>query len=363
MLLQHDGFDNYGTTTLLTPTNEGTRHFLGKGYVQPTITVQPSTTYGKNTGSYGLVLLSSIADQTWVKRPIRHESNNSGAAFTPQIRVVLGLAIRFALAPTGSLNFLRMAGVNLNVGSDFFVYVDGVITDYQCELNIWNFVEFDYDIATKTMRVYMTETLIATKVLTGTPVLDFWEARAQYTSGGTANQSVIHIDDQYLLDGNPVSPNGSPSTNVERIGKCNTVTQFPTADATVQMTPFPTSPANNFSKVNQQQPDADTTYVTSNVPGATDFYVNPTALQTVDDAAIRAITINPVARMLEPDSIGVTAVIQSGTTTKEGHRMKLKAGSYTGESHIFEINPATGAQWTPTEAQNVKFGQRILPKV
>lgn len=361
MLLQHDGFDNYGTGALNSPTLESSKQWVSKGYVLPTVGVTPNVAYGKNAGSLGLGLTAATTDQTWIKRPIRHESNNNGAPFTPQGKLVCGFAVRFALAPTGSLNFARMAGLNLNIGSDWYVYVDGVITDYQCELNIWNFVELEYEISTKTMKVYMTDTLVATKVLTGTPVLDFWEIRSQFTSGGNASL-YMHVDDQYLLDSNPTSPNGSATTNVERIGKCNTITQYPTADSSVQFTPFPATPTNNFSKVNQAAHDSDTTYVSSNVPGATDLYVNPTAFPTVDDAAIRAVTICPVARMLEPDAMSLTAVVQVGSTTKEGHRMRLKAGSYTAENHIFEVNPATGAQWTPTEAQNVKFGQRILPK-
>lgn len=361
MLLQHDGFDNYGTTALQTATNESSKQWVSRGYVLPTAGVTPATAYGKNSGSFGLGLNGATTDQTWIKRPIRHESNNTGAAFTPQGKLVHAFAVRFVLQPTGSLNFARLAGFNLNIGSDWFIYADGVVTDYQCELNIWNFVELEYEIATKTMRVYMTDTLVATKVLTGTPVLDFWEIRSQFTSGG--NTSIyMHVDDHYLLDSNPTSPNGSATTNIERIGKCNTITQYPTADSAVAMTPFPASPANNFSKVNQPTHDGDTTYVSTNVPGTTDFYVNPTAFPTVDDAAIRAVTICPVARMLEPDSMSLTAVVQVGATIKEGHRMKLKAGSYTAENHIFEVNPATGVQWTPTEAQNVKFGQRLLPK-
>lgn len=362
MLLQHDGFDTYGTQALTSATLESSKQWVSKGYVLPTAGLSASTSYGKNAGSLGLILSGSTADLVWIKRPIRHESNNTGAAFTPTGKLVLGFAVRFILAPTGSLNFARLAGFNLNIGSDWFIYADGVNTNYQCELNIWNFVELEYEVSTKTMKVYMTDTLVATKVLAGTPVLDFWEIRSHFTSGGNTS-AYMHVDDQYLLDSNPVSPNGSSTTNIERIGKCNTITQYPTADSAVAMAPFPVSPANNYSKVNQAAHDADTTYVSTNIAGATDLYVNPTAFPTVDDAAIRAVTICPVARMLEPDALSVTAVIKSGATEKEGHRMKLKAGSYTAENHIFEVNPATGLQWTPTEAQNVKFGQRLLPKL
>lgn len=350
-LLQHDGFDHYGTTALNSATSVASLMWVSGGYVLPTASASPATAYGKNAGSLGIGLNASTTDLIWIKKAIRPESNNTGAPYTPTKRLVLGAAIRFPLALTGQLNFMRMGGININIGTDWFIYVDGVQTSYQCELNIWNFVEMRFDLEANKFQLYMTETLVMEKAITN-PTFDFYEVRAQLVTG-SGSGLLLNCDDLYLLD-------GAGTYNNERIGKCNTLTRFPTADDTKGMTPD--TGTVNFSRVNQAVPDGDSSYVYANVAGATDLYTNTTAIVTVDDAAIRAITIAPNVRMLEPDSLSVTAVVKVGTSEAVGYRMKLKAATYTSEKHIFEVSPATSLPWTPTEAQNVKFGQRILAK-
>lgn len=350
-LLQHDGFDHYGTTALQTATGVSAIQWTSGGYVQPTGPLTPNTSYGKNAGSFGLGFGASVSDLVWVKKPIRPESFNNGQVYTPTKRLVLGAAIRFPIALTGQLVFMRMGGVTISIGTDWFIYVDGVQTSYQCELNIWNFVEMRFDLDNSKFQLWMTETMVLEKATTN-PVFDFYELRAQLITGAGSGM-MMHADDLYLLD-------GAGTYNNERIGKCNTLSRYPTADDTKGMTPD--SGATNFSRVNQPTPDGDSSFVSSNTPGATDLYTNTTAFTTVDDAAIRAITIAPSVRMLEPDSLSVTAVVKVGTSEAVGYRMKLKAASYTSEKHIFEVSPATNLPWTPTEALNVKFGQRILAK-
>ena len=359
-LLQHDGFDHYGAINLVSAALPGTIQWVSSGYEQPTYTLQTNIAYGKNAGSLGLALAAqSGAQYIWVKKAIRPESNNTGAAWAPQKRLVLGFAARFPLALTGNIQFLKIGGVSVNIASDWFIYVDGVQTSYQCELNIWNFVEVVFDLEANKFRLYMTDVLVLEKDITN-PVLDFYEIRAQIITGSGAGQILLHADDLYLLDGNPLTWDGKATSNVDRIGKCNTLARYQTADSIVQMTPL--SGTTNFSMVNQATPDGDTSYVSSNVPGATDLYTNLTAFTTVDDAAIRAVTIAPSVRMLEPDSLSVTAVVKVDTAEAVGYRMKLKAASYSSEKHIFENSPKTNAPWTPTEALNMKFGHRLLPK-
>lgn len=351
-LLQHDGFDHYGTTALQTATSVAAVQLTSGGYVQPTGTCGCNTTYAKTAGGYGVGLTAATTDLVWLKKPIKPESFfATGDAYTPTTRVVHAFAARFVLAPTGNLVFGRIAGVNVSIGSDWFIYVDGVKTNYQCELNIWNFIELVVDITNNKFELWMTDTKVFEKAITGY-TLDFWEIRAQYTSGGTAHL-VLHIDDHHLLD-------GAGTYNNDRIGKCVTLTRFPTADASVQMSPL--SGVTNYTQVNQAIPDNDTSYVYSNKPGTTDLYTNVTAFETVDDAAVRAVTIVPSARMVEPDAMSVTAVVKVDDVEAVGYRMKLKASTYTSMKHIFEVNPKTSLPWTPTDAQNVKFGQRILPK-
>lgn len=358
-LLQQDGFDHYGNTNLNSPSLPGTIQWVSSGYATPGTTIQTSTAYGKNTGSLGLGLTATTSDVIWLKKAVRPESYNKGQTFTPNKLLVVGFAARFPIALTGRLQFLRIGGQTVSLGTDWFIYVNDVQTSYQCELNIWNFIEVVFDLQTNKFQLYMTDVLAYEKEITA-PTFDSVEIRAQYTAG-SGSQIVLHADDLYMLDGNPVSyTNGSASNNIERIGKCNTLTRYPTADAGVQMVPL--SGANNFSMVNQATPDGDTTYVSSNTPNATDFYKNTTAFETVDDAAIRAVTIAPSARLLEPDSLVVTAVIKVDTSEAVGYRMQMKAATYTSEKHIFEVSPKTGQPFNPAEVLNMSFGHRLLAK-
>ena len=358
MLMQHDGFDHYGSFTLNT-TSAGAIQMISDGYVQATGACSTGTAYGKVSGSLGVGLTASTTDLIWLKKPVKPEGAiATGVAYTPQKRVFHGFAVRFVVAPTGNLYFATIGGVKVSIGSDWYVYVDGVNTQYQCELNIWNFVELKVDIENSKFQLWMTETMVYEK--SWTPVaLDFWEIRCQYTTG-SGTQLIMHVDDHHLLDANPVAFDGRATTNVDRIGKSSTLTRFPTADDTKGMTP--NSGTTNYTQVNQSTADGDTTFVSGSVAGAQDYYTNLTAIPTVDDNAIRAITISPNVRMLEPDSLGVSAVVKVGTSEAVGYRMKLKAAQYSSQKIVFESSPATNAPWTPTEAVNVKFGQRILAK-
>lgn len=360
MILQHDGFDHYGTGALHSAATTSSLALVSDGYTLPTGTCGCGTAYGKNSGSLGVgITVSTVAANIWLKKPIKPEGAiATNAAYTPQKLLVLGFAARFPIALTGRLNFAKLGGVSVSIGTDWLIYVDDVATTYSCEMNVWNFIELKIDLVANLFQLYMGGDKVYEKAWT-VVTLDFWEIRGQMTTGsGTTIQ--LHVDDVHLIDGNPKTFDNKDTTNVDRIGKSNTLTRYPTADSTVAMAP--SSGTTNFNMVNQATPDDDSTYVASNVAGTTDFYTNLTAFTTIDDAAIRAVTIAPSARMLEPDSLSLTAVVKVDTSESVGYRMALKAGSYSTQKHIFEVSPKTNKQWTPTEALNVRFGQRILAK-
>lgn len=351
MLLQHDGMDTYGTQILGTATNTSSQQFTSGGYVLPTQVITCNTAYGKNAGSLGAGITTTAADAVGIRKAIRAESNNTGAAWSPTNRLVLGFYVRFPTTLSGSLQFASMGGVSLSIGSDWYIYVDGVQSTYALEQNIWNFVEMVFELSTNKFQLWMTGNMAYEKTVTS-PVFDFWEIRSRLISGsGTGVQ--VHVDDIYLLD-------GSGTRNNQRLGKCSTFTRYPTADSEIALTPATGS--TNFNQVSQPFSDLDSTFVYGNVAGLQDLYTSTTAIPALDAGSIKAITIVPSARMLEPDSLSVTAVIKSGTTSAVGYRMKIKAATYTAEKHIFETDPATSADWTLSSAQALKFGVRLLPK-
>lgn len=356
MLLQHDGFDHYGTATLVTQTT-GTsgQFFTSAGYEIPTYSCIPNTYYGKNNGSLGIGLYTATSAYTWIKRKIGPESF-VGTTFPYSDSITylcLGFSMRVPANPTGNLKFLTVGGQTLSLGSDWFIYVNGTVTSYQWELNIWNFVEVEFDVTNSKCTVYMNDNVVAEVDLSGTTyVLDYWHVGAQYTTGGTSNQ-IIHFDDFYLLD-------GTGSYNNSRIGKCSTLTRYPTSDVDVHM--VPSTGTSNYTMVDETPADSDTTYVKASTPGTYDLYGNTATFTTVDDAAVRAVSVSVAARMLEPDSISVTGKVKSGTATLEGWRPTLKAAKYTISRHIFEYDPNTNAQWVPDDVVNMSFGSQILDR-
>nr|DAF93760.1 MAG TPA: hypothetical protein [Myoviridae sp. ctshb19] len=355
-LLQQDGFDHYGTTVLTTASGVSQILWLSAGYELPTGTTTPSTSYGKNTGSLGLGLAGSTADYVWLKKAIKPQrlfAENGTYVPAEKNTIVLGASIRFPAVPTGRLLFAKVNNIEITLGTDWYVYVNDVSTGYQCELNIWNFIELEIDYATGKFRLWMTDANVFEMNLPAGFVADYWEIKARWLTGSNVGTLIVHVDDFYMID-------GTGTYNNQRVGKSYTLTRYPTADSEIAMTP--STGATNWNLVSEPTPNLDTNYVTSAVPDAVDLYTNTTAFPTVDEGAVRAVTIVPCVRMLEPDSLSVTAVVKVGSAVSEGYRMKLKAATYSSQGHTFEVNPQTNLPWSPTEVQNAKFGQKILPK-
>lgn len=355
-LLQQDGFDHYGTNALNSPTLTSSILWVSAGYELPTYTTTPSTTYGKNTGSLGLGLNAHSTDYVWIKKAIKPQKLFAETGtYDPSTKqtIVVGASLRWPLAPSGRMHFMKIGNIDIFLGTDWYVYVGDMSTGYQCELNIWNFVELEIDYTAGKFRLWMTDANVFEMNLPAGFVADFFEIKARWVAGGTAGTLALHVDDLIVID-------GAGNFNNQRIGKSYTLTRMPTADAEVQMTP--STGTVNWQMVSEATPNLDTNYVTSSTPNAVDFYTNLTAFPTVDEGAVRAVTIVPCVRMLEPDSLSVTAVVKVDNSVAEGYRMKLKAATYSSQPHIFEVNPKTNLPWTPSEVQNAKFGQKILPK-
>jgi hypothetical protein len=160
-----------------------------------------------------------------------------------------------------------------------------------------------------------------------------------------------------LLDGSI----SATSVATVRLGKVNVATRLPLTDAEVSF--GRDSGTTNFSRVNEQTPNGDSSYVYAGTVGAVDLYGNSTALTVVDDNAIVAVAVAIVARQTEPDSLSMAPMIKNVGQTYTADRMALKAASYSAEKGIFELDPSTGVRWKPAGVLTATFGQKILDKV
>lgn len=361
-----DGFDHYGASNL-NGTGAVALNFQNNGYVVPTATVVASTSYGKSTGSLGARLSSAVAasNPVWISKPIMPEQYKEQTPYAAQDFVILGFSFRMNQASTAELTIGRVGRHEISVLSDWSICGDGVPTEYKIEIGIWNFCELEVNKLANRFRIWMNDRLVYDAELSESEViLDTWELSALYKLNGANGHGIIDVDDMYLMD-------GSGTVNKNRLGKVSVTTRYPAADVQVQMSR--SSGSNNWSRVSEASPDSDSSYVFSAVPGTTDFYQNTAALAAIDENAVVAIAVVPAARMTEPDSLSVAAVVRSKAPVsaenptpvpveQEGGRMDLRAAKYISEKAIFEIDPATGFRWKVDAVRLLEWGQRILPR-
>lgn len=361
-ILQFDGFDHYGNGSM---QGAGIRaNFEGAGFTPfGTRTMTLGTAYGKNAGSYGIQLSTTIASDSelnkiHISKPIKPEQYKSVTPYAAKDLVILGYAFRVISNPTAELTIAKVGDHEVSIGIDMFMMGDGVPTQYQIELGIWNWMEVEVNPRDSRFRIWMNDVLVHEVLMTEQTVkLDKWEIKAHYKANGAANVAIIQVDDYYLLD----ASTSEVSVAVTRLGKINVTTRFPTADSEVQFTRD--TGATSFSRVNQQSPDNDTSFVYTNTIGATDLYGNAATFPTIDENAVVAVAVSVSSRQTEPDSLSLAPVIKSGTIQAERERVGIKAAIYTSEKGIFEVDPATGARWKPAAVVAATFGQKILDKV
>lgn len=361
-ILQFDGLDLYGNGSIGSAAIRAA--FEAAGFTSPGSS-RPfvfATAYGKNAGSYGVRILTTVstdtvANQVMLSKPIQPEQYRGDTPYAPTDVVILGFAFRLALNPTAELTIGKVGDHEVSVGIDLNMNADGVRTQYKIELAIWNYCEVEISARDMKYRLWMNDLLISELPLAETVVnFDKWEVKAHYKTNGTAGQSMMDADDYYLLDGS-VSANNVQKV---RLGKVNVAVRLPTADSEVGFTP--NAGANNFSRVAEVVPNGDTTYVSSGIPGTKDLYSNPAALTVVDDNAIVAVAVAISARQTEPDSLSLSPTIKNGGQIYSAGRMAIRASLYTSEKGIFELDPATGQRWKPAGVQTATFGQTILDR-
>lgn len=361
MLYQVEGFDHYGSGNFATTSTVQHQYFVSNGFTVPTQGLTSNISYGKRAGSLGMMLSAITGNNMtakWIEKDVRPEQYKGELPWDDwQEFLFLRFAFKLVEAPSGRLVIFTCGNVEISVGTDWYIYiqVEGeqeVNTGYVIELNIWNFIEVEFNRAEPSFRIWMNDYMAHEFLDFEVPVLEKWHICARYATGGTAH-NILYVDDFSMND-------AAGDYNNTRLGKTYIQTRYPTSDDVVEMSP--NSGANNYSRVNQATPDNDSSYVYSNVPGATDLYKNTTAIDTIDDLAVCAVVVIPAVRMTEPDSLSATAVVKSGETIIEGGRMKLKAATYTSEKHIFEYDPNTNMRWVPEDVEAASFGVRILDK-
>jgi hypothetical protein len=132
------------------------------------------------------------------------------------------------------------------------------------------------------------------------------------------------------------------------------LTVFPAAD--VQSDFGPSAGSDNYANVDDNPPDADSTYNESSTPGAADLFTN-VALATAN--GIDCVQVNIVAKKTDTTDFDMNLVAKSGATTSDGTAAVVNSTDYANYARILETDPDTGVAWTLEGLNAAQFGPKV----
>ena len=170
----------------------------------------------------------------------------------------------------------------------------------------------------------------------------------QVNSAGGGNNSFASVDDIYCND----TTGAAPQTGF--LGDTRVETIFPAgAGNSTQWTPLAST---NWSQVDEQTPDDDTSYVYSNTIGRIDTY-DCTAL-SVNTTLVYGLQTNLYARKDEAGLRQIAAVVRHSGTNYFDTTYTLSTG-YTWTGDIRQQDPL-GTDWTSTTVDAAEFGEKVI---
>jgi hypothetical protein len=138
-------------------------------------------------------------------------------------------------------------------------------------------------------------------------------------------------------------------------GDVRVSTLFATGDDSVQWTP--NSGANNYSRINEQAMDGDTSYVTTSGAGNQDTYDFDPLISTI--GIIYGLQITFAGRKDDGGPRTVKSVMKSGGTTDFGADHSL-GNTYAYFTDMWILDPNTSANWTRTNVNAVAAGINLV---
>lgn len=159
-----------------------------------------------------------------------------------------------------------------------------------------------------------------------------------------SNPNDTWIDDIYIVD-------STTAINNTYLGDVRVQTYFPSADgANTAMTP--STGTTHYSLVDEASPNT-TDYVSSPTAGLKDTYQFPDLSANTGNVFGVAVT-----NYSHKDATGNAAIANVARVSGVDYAGTSKAlsASWTGNTHTWEVNPATGLPWSPSEVNNAEFG-------
>lgn len=235
------------------------------------------------------------------------------------------------------------AGMNLrfNTQGRIQVYRAGTwmadVKGYQVMHNQWQYIEFKVTINNTTgsfeVRIngksYLTQSSVDTQN-GGTAELRKVEL---YGSNGQGFWDNLYVDDATFH------------------GPCRVNSLLPNGDDTTNWTPD--SGTTNYTQVDENPPDDDTSYVDSSASVIQDTYDygNLTNLDT-----IKSVQISTDVKVTDATTYTLENLIKSGGTIYGETGVLVSSTSYVWHNRIADTDPNTASAWTNTNVDAAKFG-------
>jgi hypothetical protein len=160
----------------------------------------------------------------------------------------------------------------------------------------------------------------------------------------------FYIDDFYCL-------NTDGSSNNDFLGECRVHSVLPDGEGNTQEF-TPDSGSTHYTQVDEADPDADTTYVSSDTVGHTEQFALANITITGSIAAVQTVI---TARKDDAGSREIAESCRSGSTDFTGSTQVL-ASTYLMFREIRETDPNTSppSAWTQSTVNSAQFGLEIV---
>lgn len=341
-LLWVDGFEGYGDSDV----QEVSTTLARRGY-----SVNSSRLYLHEDGRFNGFSLNPGGDNSaWFRTP----------ALTTDDTFIVCFALKFE-STIGTSTFCRMFSVD-QVGMQIAVNSDGTFDMYRggtfmkrstanpCKAGLWCWVEFkvvcDNSSGSYELRVNGDNILSDSGI--DTQVNQSYHDQVQFRGTGDGRFNSPRIDDLFIMDSTGAKHN-------DFIGQRRVLPIFPSGDtADVDWTASPGP--NHYDMVDEQSPDADSTYVESDTTGEEDIW-------EYDDISgfdsIEALTLMTNVKVSDVTPYDFITVVKSGGTKYDSAAETIGNVDYLIKDRLMTEDPDTSSAWTQNGINNVEMGVEV----
>lgn len=283
---------------------------------------------------------------------------------TPAAELVCGFAF-YTTQSTGNLPIVQFQSASGTECALYWAPATGTLTAYRgaaatslgtatgtgITQSTWCFIETQLLISDTVgvFKVWVNGVLVIN--LTGIDTKTTGSLINGYKFGGDSSSAPNRYDDIYILDTSGASPTAP-------IGDCKVVTVVPTTDAGPN-NGTPSTGATHYGVVDEAQwTNGDYTELV-NTTGQGEYFSGAPGLASTN--TVIGIRVGSFMNKTDAGALSAKLGIKSGSSWSYSSTISgALATSYTLQTFISTLNPATAAAWTYLEANNAVFGVEIV---